>query len=101
MEKEEFNALITELGTIDDDVVRREKLTFLSESIISMFDNVKTITNNNEELKQTNEQLREANMKLFLKIGENKKSEDVARVEEEPKKKLNFDDLFNEKGELK
>jgi regulator of replication initiation timing len=51
-----------------------------------------------EKLTADNEKLRQANMNLFLKVGETKKEE---QQQEQKDTKPKFDDLFNEKGELK
>ena len=51
------------------------------------------------ELTETNNSLKEANMQLFLKTGvQQEKTEEKTEEENTP---LSFDDLFNEKGELK
>ena len=99
MTKEEFLAKVTEIGTCEDLVEVRTKLTDLSDSVSDIFDTSESLTVSNNSLKEENESLRSANMKLFLKIGDtNKKPEDEAP---EPKEKRSFDNLFNEKGELK
>lgn len=57
---------------------------------------------NLNEIKTANESLREANMKLFLRVGKNiDNSENGDEKQVEENKKLSFDDLFSEKGELK
>ena len=99
MTKEEFLAKVTEIGTCEDLVEVRTKLTDLSDSVSDIFDTSESLTVSNNSLKEENESLRSANMKLFLKIGDtNKKPEDEIS---EPKEKRSFEKLFNEKGELK
>jgi len=99
MTKEEFNSLIQEIGQIEDDVDRRDKLSILSDTYSPMFDTVDNLTQKNTQLTDDNEKLREANMKLFLRVGS--KTEPDKIEEDKPKEKLKFEDLFNEKGEIK
>ena len=99
MTKDEFLAQITEIGTCEDLVEVRTKLTDLSDSVSNIFDTSESLQKNNEDLLKANEDLRSANMKLFLKIGDtNKKPDDKVG---DPAEKRKFENLFNEKGELK
>ncbi|MBQ8426175.1 MAG: hypothetical protein IJX16_00220 [Clostridia bacterium] len=105
MEKQEFLNRVVAIGQCDDDVQRRELLSQLSEEAGKDYDNLATLTETNATLLNERETLREANMKMFLRIGEAKDAEVVKENEtgikkEEPVKK-SFDDLFNEKGEIK
>lgn len=102
MKKEEFQDLIKQIGQCEDDAQRRELLVSLEESTTPIFDDVDTLTEKNNGLTEDNEALRSANMKLFLRVG-GRTPEDVRKDEhnEEEPKKLNFDDLFNEKGGIK
>lgn len=98
MTKEEFLQEITAIGSCEDLVEVRSKLTDLSDSVSNIFDTSENLQVGYNSLKEENESLRSANMKLFLKIGDtNKKPEDQGG---EPKEKRSFDKLFNEKGEL-
>ena len=101
MTKQEFQDIIKEIGTCEDEAERREKLTALEESTSPIFDNVEELTTRNTSLNEDNESLRSANMKLFLRLG-GRTQEDVRKDEhnQEPEK-LKFEDLFNEKGGLK
>lgn len=56
---------------------------------------VETLTEANNTLRTNNETLKEQNMKLFLKVGS-----EVKPIQPE-KTSLKYEDLFNEKGELK
>lgn len=100
MTKEEFQNIIKEIGTCEDEAQRREMLTSLEENTSPIFDSVDELTSRNTSLTEDNESLRSANMKLFLRVG-GRTQEDVRHDEhnEEPKK-LKFEDLFNEKGGL-
>ena len=104
MEKQEFLNKITEIGTCDDDVKRRELLAELSEEAGKDYDNIATLTASNKTLTDANETLRVANMKLFLRVGADTNGDDGkcgngnAGGEDN---KLKFEDLFNEKGGIK
>lgn len=102
MEKQEFLNRITEIGSCEDDVTRRELLTQLSEDASKDYDNLSTLTETNQTLMNDNETLRSANMKLFLRVGESKEHDE--KQKEAPRKeseKRSYDNLFNEKGEIK
>lgn len=105
MEKKDFLDRITEIGSCDDDVKRRELLAQLSDEASKDYDTLTALTETNETLKNDNETLRDANMKLFLRVGEEKT--DAERVKNETgvdgskNEKRSFDDLFNEKGGIK
>jgi len=105
MEKQDFLNRLAEIGTCDDDVQRRELLSQLGEEASKDYDNITTLTESNEALTNANETLREANMKMFLRMGADKtpdeESKDKTGVGGKEKEKRNFNDLFNEKGDLK
>lgn len=105
MDKQEIIDLIKEIGTIENDVERREKLTTLTEEVSSSMDKLEELTNTNTALTEDNEILRSANMKLFLKVGEPKTDEEIKRadtgIENKETTKREFTDLFNEKGGIK
>lgn len=99
MDKTEFNNRITAIGSCEDDAERRELLAQLLEDGSSDYDRLTEFETSNAQLKQDNEDLRSANMKLFLRVGDNKKpSKDD--LDDTPEKR-DFKNLFNEKGELK
>ena len=59
----------------------------------------------NKSFEEDNEKLRSANMQLFLRVGANKTEEEIQKnqvggteVDKEPRK---FEDLFDDKGNLK
>lgn len=103
MGKDEVLKRLQEIGTLDDDVKRREVLTEVTEEVTSIYDQASQLTTDVENNKKEIEKLREANMKLFLKVGEVKTKEQ--RMEEEGLEKdkdpRKFEDLFNEKGMIK
>ena len=104
MDKESFISKITEIGTCEDEATRRELLTALQEDVCKDYDDHASIKATNEQLTQDNETLRSANMKLFLRVGEHKSAEEIAKdkgYDPEPEQKKDFKDLFDEKGNLK
>lgn len=105
MEKQDFLNKITEIGTCNDDTERREMLSALSEEVSKDYDNLSSLTETNQNLVADNEKLRDYNMKLFLRVGEDKtpeqRVEDITGAKPDENKKRSFNDLFNEKGELK
>lgn len=104
MDKQEFLNKITEIGTCEDDVQRRTLLAELSEESEKVFEDFAIAKETGVNLAADNEKLRAANMKLFLRVSEAKNPEDVQHDStglEQPKEKLKFEDLFDEKGGLK
>lgn len=103
MDKEHLITKITEIGTCADDATRRELLTSLQEDLCKDYDEHTSIREANAQLTSDNENLRNANMKLFLRVGEQKSADEIAKEKgfDEPEKKLEFKDLFDEKGNIK
>jgi sorbitol-specific phosphotransferase system component IIA len=103
MDKESVISKITEIGTCEDEVRRRELLASFQDDVCKDYDEHASLKESNEELSKDNEKLRSANMKLFLRVGESKSPEDIAKQKgiDVPEEKLEFKDLFNEKGDLK
>jgi regulator of replication initiation timing len=105
MDKETLISRITEIGTCEDEAQRRELLTAFQEEACNDYDEHETLRTANAELTQANEDLRSANMKLFLRMGEHKSQEEIAKskgAEIPPtEEKKDFKDLFDEKGNLK
>ena len=105
MDKNQFLEIVKEIGTIEDEVERRTKLTELTDSVSAIFDSNVDLMEKNKKFEEDNEKLRSANMQLFLKVGANKtekevQEDQVGKVEEE-KEPRKFDDLFDDKGNLK
>lgn len=103
MNKQEFLDKVTEIGTCTDEAQRRTLLTSLADEVSTTFDEHKTLTDQNAQYVKDMENLRSANMKLFLQVGEQRKPDSPidnnGGNKEEPK--LTYENLFNEKGELK
>jgi hypothetical protein len=100
MDKAEILSRITEIGTCEDEVERRTMLATLSDDVAIVFDENATLTEANNTYKGENEKLREANMKLFLRVGEHKTPEEKPENEVPPEKR-SFNNLFDEKGNIK
>lgn len=105
MDKEKFLEVIKEIGTCEDEVERRTKLTELSEGVVNIFDSNSDLESKNIKYQEEMEKLREANMQLFLRVGSNKTEEEVKEdktgIKEEVKEPRKFSELFDEKGNLK
>ena len=102
MNKDELLAKITEIGTIEEAAERRAVLTQVSDAVGALFDTNETLTATNQKIESDNKKLQEYNMQLFLKVGGQKKSDPMDDAgKDEPKKDLKYEDLFDEKGELK
>ena len=81
-----------------------ELFTKLSEGYAETFTTAETAANDLEAMKDRNEKLRKVNTDLFLKVGVTNEQNNIPNPSEPPKaggdKKLTFEGLFNEKGEL-
>ena len=97
--KTEFQELITAIGTCEDEAQRRVLLASLSEDGSGIYDEFDTAEAARVAAVADIQKLREANMALFLQVGERNKPEPPAH--EEPENNMKYEDLFNEKGELK
>lgn len=98
MDKESFLNSITEIGSLEDIVEVRTKLSELSDEVTNIFDLNSEVSEKVTKLEQDNEKLRSANMQLFLKVGGQKKPEDI--IDDKKAEPRSFKNLFNEKGEI-
>lgn len=105
MDKNQFLEMVKQIGTIEDEVERRTKLTELSDSVSGIFDSNVELNEKVKNYEEDNEKLRSANMQLFLRVGANKTEKEIqdgkvgkTDEEKEPRK---FEDLFDDKGNLK
>ena len=102
MDINEVLEAINNIGTCEDDVERRTLLDNLRTGIQPDYNELATLKETNQTLTQRNQELTNANMDLFLQIPQ-KKSEnnnDDSDNNQDENKKLSYEDLFNEKGEL-
>ena len=95
---EEFQQRAQAIGTCEDDTERRTLLAALITDGNETFTHFATVETERDTARSDNEQLREANMKLFLQVGDHKEK---APEDKEQTPDLKYEDLFNEKGELK
>lgn len=105
MKKSEFTEKIKAIGTCEDDVQRRALLAELEEDAAKDYDDLEILGTETQTLTTANEVLRDANMKLFLRVGESKTTEQIKKdetgIETQKKDKRKFEDLFDEKGGIK
>lgn len=105
MDKDQFLEMVKQIGTIEDDVERRTKLTELTDGVSTIFDSNVNLMEKNKKFEEDNEKLRNANMQLFLKVGANKTEKEIREDQvgktEEDKDPRKFEDLFDDKGNLK
>lgn len=104
MKRSEHKAIIDKvLGMIapEHQAAASEALNTLSTDYGTTLDSLETANTSVQELTTANESLRAVNTKLFLQVGASEKKEQEEETKEEENKPLPFDDLFNEKGELK
>lgn len=99
MNRQEFTDRLVAIGECADDVQRRELIAQLTEDGGADYDNHAAAVAARDQLTKDNEDLRAANMRLFKRLGDHKDPEPTPGTE--PQKKLEFKDLFNEKGGLK
>ena len=98
--KEELMSKLTDIGTLENDAERRAIITEITNDLTSVYDANETLTASNAKYEADNKKLQEYNMQLFLKVGNQTKKEEKI-MEPEVKTKLKYEDLLNEKGEIK
>lgn len=100
--KDELITKIIDIGTVTDDVERRTHLADIKDEVSGLYDTYVSLVEENEKFKADNETLRTANMQLFLRVGE--KREDDTQSQQQKDSDINnlkYEDLFDEKGDLK
>lgn len=101
MKKEEYTAKIMEIKEKihdTDDGKITDLLADLSDDYGAVLAQIDEINLQNEKLKHDNDSLRESNMRLFLRI--EKAPEENQPSQKEPQKRT-YENLFDDKGELK
>lgn len=98
--KQEFLDRLQVIGTCEDEVERRALLSDLSEDGAAIYDEFDTADAARKTAEEDNEKLRAANMKLFMRVGDHTAPEPIPGTEP-PKEKRKFENLFNEKGDIK
>lgn len=98
---EEFNTKSTEvLEKLEDQGAVSIILDELREGFGELTEKVKEVEADNAVLREKNDKLQTANMELFLKVG-NPAKEEEEKEEEVVVEKIEYDDLFDDNGELK
>lgn len=100
MTRDELTQALTDIGTATDDAQRRALLTQVTGAVNDLFQSNDTLTTANTAFEQQVQQLQGYNMELYLQVQGQKKQEPAGKKEEE-QKPLKFEDLFDEKGDLK
>ena len=98
--REDLLKSVTDLGTITDEAERRAKLTALSDDLTELYNSHDTLSADNTKFKADNQKLQEYNMELFLRVS----GQQNHKTDPDPQKEgsgLSYENLFNEKGELK
>ncbi len=99
MTKDEILAKLTEVETCSNEAQRRSLLTEIMDAATAVYDENDTLKTSNTKFEADNKKLQEYNMQLFLKVSNQKQPE---QQKPEPReRKLTYENLFNEKGELK
>lgn len=102
MNKTDFISRIQAIGTCEDDSQRRTLLSDLQSDCESDYDRLENLETENAQLNQDKEDLQKANMKLFLKTTETKTPDNNLNNDVDDKNdSLTFENLFDEKGDLK
>lgn len=99
MNKNEFLEQITAIGTCEDDSQRRTMLASLQSGVEAVFDENTSLNEGITERDTQIADLQKNNMDLFLQVSAKSKPED--KPSEDSGQKLTYENLFNDKGELK
>lgn len=100
MKKNEFIDAINRIGGLEDVVQMRTELATLRDSVSQDYDAHANVVTERDKYLNDNEALRQANMKLFLQVGTNNPPQPEKKPET-AKTELKYENLFNEKGDLK
>lgn len=99
MTREEVMKALSDIGTIEDAAERRSKIVSITDELTAIYDSNETLTASNDKLKADKQKLQDYNMELYLQVGGQKKSPEAEpETHSEP---LKYEDLFNDKGEIK
>lgn len=100
MTREEVMSALTEIGTCEDAAQRRQLITNVTEAVTGVFDSNDTLTSANTKHEADIKKLQEYNMQLFLKVG-GQQPKPQQQTPEPQKDTLTYENLFDEKGEIK
>lgn len=99
MTRDELQQRLQEIGTCTDDAERRTLIASLSEDASADYDAHAAVVTERDQLQTANQQLQNYNMDLFKRLPV--KKDDTPAGGDKPAEKRKFEDLFNEKGEIK
>lgn len=99
MTREELNQALTDIGTVTDDAQRRQLVTQVTAAVNELHQTNDTLTQSNTKFEADMAQLQRYNMELYLQVQGQKQSNPIEKPEEKPV--LKYEDLFDEKGEIK
>ena len=99
MTKDELTQALTNIGTVTDEAERRQLITQVTAAVNELHQSNETLTQSNSKYKTDMEHLQKYNMDLYLQVQGQKKEPPVKTPEEKPV--LKYENLFDEKGEIK
>ena len=99
MNKQEFTAALTEIGTCEDEARRNGLIADLMENGGKIYDDHAAAVQQRDQFAVSNEELRAENKRLFLRIGDHEEPETPGS--NSGKQKRSFADLFDNKGGIK
>lgn len=105
MTKEEFKLAMEDItNNLSDQGKVTSTLANLYNNYETIYDEKETISTLNKDLKKENADLKAYNFDLFRQVGQqNKEMENTSskELQDDKEEVLSYEDLFNEKGELK
>lgn len=101
MKKEDVKAKIQSIGALESAEEMRTQLATFNAELEKDYDERDQLQATNETLTKDMESLRQTNMQLFLQIGQTKADDKSDKGGSNEPEKLTYENLFNEKGELK
>lgn len=103
MNKTDFISRIQAIGTCEDDAQRRTLLSDLQSECESDYDALANFETENTQLKKDKEDLQKANMQLFLRTTTpaTQPADNNSGSEGDNDEPLKYENLFDEKGDLK
>ena len=101
MKKSDIATRIQEIGKCTDDGERLTLLTSFQTDLNADYDALETSLTEIDTLNKKVRSLQDSNMSLFLQVSKGNEPADQPADNTQTVPNLNYDDLFNEKGELK
>ena len=103
MNKTDFISKLQAIGTCEDDVQRRTLLSELQTECETDYDRLANLETENAQLTADNEEVRKANMQLYLRTTTptTQTTDTNSGSEGDNDEPLKYENLFDEKGDLK